>query len=130
MPGVGASACLSTSVVPRGTSQAPGGLAVSLLTTKGAYNKAISLVSLAISQKLGEDVDSGAHQGITSHMNLKSLESTIFLPSHLHAQHLKVTQSVNLISKSKAQIFVSGHNITVSQPYSHQDRKPWDFSAV
>jgi len=61
VPGVGASACLGTSVVPYRTSQAPGGLDVSLLTTKGAYNKAISLGSLAIGQKLGEDGTPGTH---------------------------------------------------------------------
>lgn len=95
MPGVGVSACLGTSVVPCRTSQTPGGLAVSLLTTKAAYNEAVSLGSLAIGQKLHEDVGPGTHQATTLLMKLTPLESMIFLPSHLHVQHLKITLSVN-----------------------------------
>lgn len=39
----------------------PGGLAVSLMTKKTAYNTTISLGSLAIDQKLGEDVGPATH---------------------------------------------------------------------
>lgn len=84
MPGVGVSACLGTSVVPHRVSQAPGGLAVSLLTAKATYNEAIILGSSDIGQKSGEDVGPGTHQATTLLMKLKPLESMIFLLSHLH----------------------------------------------
>ena len=115
------SACLGTSVVPHRTSQTPGGLAVSLLTTKAAYNTAINLGSLAIGQKLGEGVGPGTHQATTLLVKLKPLESMIFLPSHLHVQHLKITPSVNLASswariKHPLHIQKQGTNIFV-RPY-------------
>lgn len=71
---VGVSACLGTSVFPCRTYQTPGGLAVSLLTTKAAYNMAISLGSLATGQKLGEVVHPGTHQASTLLMKLKPLD--------------------------------------------------------
>lgn len=41
----------------------PGGLAVSLLTTQTDYTTAISLGSLGVDQKLGEDVGPGTQLG-------------------------------------------------------------------
>lgn len=77
------------------TSHTPGWLAVSLLTTKATY---INLGSLAIGQKLGDDVGPGTHQETKLLVKLKSsLESLIFLSSHLGMQHFKITLSVNFV---------------------------------
>lgn len=87
--GVGVSAWLGFLCGSSQTSHTPDWLAVLLLTTKATY--------ISLGQKLVNDMGSGIHQETKLLVNLKPLESLIFLSSHLHMQHenFKITLLVN-----------------------------------